>query len=80
MLKVSTKFSLLHTAIPKPKMDFFRELISTKIAKSKKVRRISDVINMSKDMSNFKENLSVLTKENIKTIEKLTMVQSENEH
>ena len=61
-------------------MDFFRELISTKIAKSKKVRRISDVINMSKDMSNFKENLSVLTKENIKTIEKLTMVQSENEH
>ena len=61
-------------------MDFFRELISTKIAKSKKVRRVSDVINMSKDMSNFKENLSVLTKENIKTIEKLTMVQSENEH
>ena len=61
-------------------MDFFRELISTKIAKSKKVRRISDVINMSKDMSNFKENLSVLTKENIKTTEKLTMVQSENEH
>ena len=44
------------------------------------MRRISDVINMSKDMSNFKENLSVLTKENIKTIEKLTMVQSENEH
>ena len=61
-------------------MDFFRELISTKIAKSKKVRRVSDVINMSKDMSNFKGNLSVLTKENIKIIEKLTMVQSENEH
>ena len=41
---------------------------------------ISDVINMSKNMSKFKENLSVFTKENIETIEKLTMGQSENEH
>ena len=31
-------------------------------------------------MSDFKENLSVFTKENIETIEKLTMGQSENEH
>ena len=80
MLKVSTKFPLLHTAVPKPKVDFFRELISTKIAQPKEVLSISDVINMSKDMSDFKENLSVLTKENIRTIEKLTMSQSENEH
>ena len=40
---------------------------------------ISDVINMSKNMSKFKENLSVFTKENIETIEKLTMGQNENE-
>ena len=31
-------------------------------------------------MSDFKENLSVFTKENIETIDKLTMGQSENEH
>ena len=31
-------------------------------------------------MSGFKENLSVFTKENIETIDKLTMGQSENEH
>ena len=31
-------------------------------------------------MSDFKENLNVFTKENIETIEKLTMGQSENEH
>ena len=31
-------------------------------------------------MSDFKENFSVFTKENIETIEKLTIGQSENEH
>ena len=31
-------------------------------------------------MSDFKENLSVFTKKNIETIEKLTFGQSENEH
>ena len=35
---------------------------------------------MSKNMSDFKENSSVFTKENIETIEKLTMGQSKNEH
>ena len=54
-------------------MDFVRELISTKIVQHKKVLGISDVINMSKNMSDFKENLSVFTKENIETIEKVTM-------
>ena len=39
---------------------------------------ISDVINMSKHLSDFKENF--FTKENIETIEKLKMIQSENEH
>ena len=72
--------SILHTAVPKPKVDFVRELISTKIVQPKKVLSISDVINMSKNMSDFKENLSVFTKENIETTEKLTMDQSENEH
>ena len=41
---------------------------------------ISDVINMSKNIIDFKENLSVFTKENIESTEKLTKGQSENEH
>ena len=77
--KVSPQ-SILQTAVAKPKVDFVRELILTKIVQPKKAFSISDVINMSKNMSDFKENLSVFTKENIETIEKLTMGQSENEH
>ena len=38
------------------------------------------VINKSKNIGDFKENLSVFTKGNIETIEKLTMAQNENEH
>ena len=56
--KVSPQ-SILHTALPKPKVDFVGELISTKVVQPKKVLSISDVINMSKNMSDFKENLSV---------------------
>ena len=80
--KLSTKFPLkvLHTTVLKPNVDSVRELILTKIVQPKKVLSISDVINMSKNVSKFKENLSVFTKENIETIEKLTMGQSENEH
>ena len=72
--------SILHTAVPKPKADFVRKLISTKIVQPKKVLSISDIINMSKNMSEFKENVSAFTKENIDTIEKLTIGQNENEH
>ena len=50
-------------------MDFVRKLISTKIVQLKKVLRISDVTDMSKNVSDFEENLSVFTKENIETIE-----------
>ena len=71
---------IIHTALPKPKVDFIRELISIKIVPPKKVMSISDVINMSKKMSDFKENLGVFTKENIETIEKLTIGQNENEY
>ena len=55
-------------------MDIVRELISTKNAQPEKV------LSMSKNMNNFNQNLRVFTKENIKTIEKLTMGQSENGH
>ena len=45
-----------------PSQDFVRELISTNIVQPKKVLRISDVINMCKNISDFKENLSPLLK------------------
>ena len=37
--KVSSQ-SILHTAVPKPKMDFVRELISTKTVQPKKVHDV----------------------------------------
>ena len=84
MLKLS-KFPFKVYYIPKPKVVlkpkvyFVGELIS-KILEAKKVLSISDVINMSQNMIDFKENLSVFTKENIESTEKLTKGQSENEH
>ena len=71
---------MLYTAVLKPKVDFVRELISTKIIQPKKVLSIYNVINKSENIGDFKENLSVFTNWNIETIEKLTMTQSENEH
>ena len=41
---------------------------------------ISDVINMSKYLSDYKGNLRVFTTDKIETIEKPTMGQSKNEH
>ena len=76
--KVSPQ-SILHTAVPKPKVNFVREHISTKIVQPRKVLSISDVINISENMSDFKEHLRFFTKKNIEIIEKLSMGQSENE-
>ena len=74
--KVSPQ-SILHTALPMPKMDFVSELTSTKVVQPKNVLSISDVINMSKNLSDFKKNLSIFTEDNIETIENLAMGQSE---
>ena len=63
--KVSPQ-SILHTAVPKPKVNFFRKFISTKIVHPKIVLSIPVVINTSKNKSDFKGN--VFTKENIETI------------
>ena len=68
--KVSPQ-SMLNTALPKPKVDFSRELISTKTVQPKKVLSISDVINMSTNMIDFKENLSIYTKKILKPLENL---------
>ena len=79
MNKVSPQ-SILHTVEPKTKVHFVRKLISTKIVQPKKGLSISDVINLSKNISDFKENLSVFTNDYIETIKNLTMSKSENEH
>ena len=68
--KVSPE-SILYTVVPKPIVDFVTELISTRIFQLQKMLSILDVINMSKNMSDFKENLRVFTKGSIETIEKL---------
>ena len=67
--------SYSHFAVPKPEVHFVRQLNSTKIVQPKKMLRISDIIHMSKNISDFKKNLRFLT---IETIEKLAMGQSEN--
>ena len=63
--------STLHTAVPKPKVDFVRELISTKILQPERVLTISDVIVMSKNVSDFKENLRVFLKKILKPLKNL---------
>ena len=70
--KVSPE-SILYTVVHKPIVDFVRELFSTRIFQLQKMLSIPDVINMSKNMSDFKENLRVFTKGSIETIEKLIM-------
>ena len=51
--KVSPQ-SILQTAVPKPKVDFVRELVSTKITQLKKVLSISDIIEFR--LSPFKKS------------------------
>ena len=61
---------------PTRKWILSENLFKTKIAQPKKVLSISDVINMTKNMSDCKKDLSIFTKE---SIEKRTIGQSQNE-
>ena len=67
--------SILHTAVPKPKADFVRKLISTKFVQPEKVLSISDIISMSKNMSEFKENLSAFTKKILTPLKNLQLAE-----
>ena len=83
LLKLSAKFVLKIYYILwylSQRWIFSNNLFQQTFLNLKKVLSISDVINMSKNMSDFKKNLSVFSKENIETIEKLAMGQSENEY
>ena len=63
--------NIFHIAVAKPKVDFVRELISTRIGQPKKVLNISDVINMYKNMSDFKENYAFFLRKILKPLKNL---------
>ena len=72
--------SIIFTALPKPKIDFVREVLTKNIPKPADVASIDDIILMSQSIKAFKENLSKnMTVENIKLIESSTYGQSSNE-
>ena len=71
--------STLFTGVPKPEIDFVREVITQKPAKPD-VIGIYDIILKSDSLSSFQNNISKhMTKENIMFIESLTRGQSNNE-
>ena len=71
--------SVLFTAVPRPKIDFVRDIVSLHPVSSN-IPSIDDVIFMSNSIENFNENLLInLTKLNISQIEILTRGQNTNE-
>lgn len=73
--------SILFTAVPQPKVDFVREIITVEDKPPTDLANIDDIVIMSESKTLFKENLaSNMTKENLKHIEVLTHGQSENEN
>ena len=73
--------SIVHTAVPKPKVDFVREVLTvTPMEKSCDIASIDDIILMSDSITSFTSNLTtIMTVENIKKIETSTRGQSSNE-
>jgi len=65
--------SVLYTAIPIPKIDFLREII-TEVRLDKKFTSIDDIILMSNSKKEFFDNLVTLSPTDIKEIEELTRV------
>ena len=72
--------SIVFTALPQPKIDFVREVLTNNTAKPDDIASIDDIILMSEDFKSFRENLSKnMTLKNIKLIENNTHGQSANE-
>ena len=71
--------SIIFTAVPKPKVDFVREVLTKNTKKSANVPSIDDVILMSQSIKSFTENMSKnMTVDNIEIIESSTHGQSSN--
>ena len=72
--------SILHTAVPKPKIDFVCEVIS-KPTPSIDILSIDDVLIMSKNKADFLKNVKEsMTVKIIKTIEEITKGQNTNQN
>jgi len=69
--------SVLYTAIPKPKIDFLREIVA-EVRLDEKCTSIDDIILMSNSKKEFFDNLVAISPRDIKEIEKLTRGQNTN--
>ena len=73
--------SIIHKAVPKPKIDFVREIIGPCVDKSENILSIDDILLLSENITVFQTNLThKMTEANIEKIEVLTRGQSTNEH
>lgn len=80
-LKEVAPSSIIHTAVPKPKIDFTREIVNQKAIVPEDLCSIDDVILMSTSTESFKSNLvEHFTDAKILQIEKITQGQSANEN
>ena len=71
--------SLLCHSVPKPKIDFLREIVEP--ASQDNIPSIDDMLLLSEDCESFYKNVSkILTVENITKIELVTHGQSDNEN
>ncbi len=72
--------SILFTAVPKPKIDYVREIITKTVPQPQALESIDDILIMSDSPDSFRENIATaFTLNKISEIEICTRGQSENE-
>ena len=72
--------SILFTAVPKPKIDFVREVLTKTTERPSDIASIDDIILMSDSISSFNKHVSNnMTSGTIKKIENMTHGQNKNE-
>lgn len=71
--------TILSTAVPKPEIDFYREVMTKQSIEPESVLSLDDVITSSKTLVEFFENMRLnISGETVKKIEKITRGQSSN--
>ena len=79
-LEEAAPLSIVHQAVPKPEIDFVREIITKTNTVPVELVSVDDILLLSTSRSDFDENLlHNFTKENIQKIENITRGQSDNE-
>ena len=72
--------NILFTAVPKPKIDFVRELLTKTTERPSDIASIDDIIIMSDSISSFNKHVSYnMTSGTIKKIENMIHGQNKNE-